>query len=160
MIPKILLVSACACLHAIVLVPQLHAQARSETTNGSLELVVNYGGAEEIRFASHGGVLEPLPLVYSQVEPVRLACPPQKAGEPVTLSPLDGEGEIIAVENLSVANDGTVAFSIKAGPTPGRYRILVTIGADQFELQLHVTGDLISVPPGGPASTPPPPPID
>ncbi|HYJ05470.1 MAG TPA: hypothetical protein VEX43_10070 [Chthoniobacterales bacterium] len=135
--------------------PQLHGQSMSETVNGSLELVVNSGDEEEMRLPSHEGVLEPLALTYEQVEPVMLACSPDKEGQEVTLSPLDGEGEIIAPENLVVANDGTVAFSIKAGATPGRYRVLVTVGADQYELQLHVAASPIYVPPPGPLSTPP-----
>jgi hypothetical protein len=137
--------------------PSLYAQARSETATGLLELVVNSGGDEEVRLASHGTVIEPLALVYSQVEPVVLACSPDKVGEPVTLSPLDGEGEIIAPENLSVASDGTVAFSIKAGATQGCYRVLVTVGADQYELQLRV-----NPPPtiDDPTIVPPAPPVD
>jgi hypothetical protein len=135
-------------------VPQLRAQSMSETANGSLELVVNSGDEGEMRLPSHEGVLEPLALASEQLEPVMLACSPDKVGQEVTLSPLDGEGEIIAAENLAVANDGTVAFSIKAGSNPGRYRVLVTVGADQYELQLHVSASLIYAPP------PPPPPID
>lgn len=161
MLLRILLSSVLVCAGAIFFaVPQLRAQAMSETANGSLELVVNSGGEEEMRLPSHEGVLEPLALTYEQLEPVMLACSPDKVGQEVTLSPLDGEGEIIAAENLVVANDGTVAFSIKAGAIPGRYRVLVTVGADQYELLLHVSASLIYLPPSGPASTPPQPPVD
>lgn len=156
MIPRTFLYLSSVALSAICLaIPQLHAQSRSETANGALELVVNYGAEEEVRLPSHAGVLEPLALAYNQLEPVTLACSPDKVGEPVTFTPLDGEGEIFAAENVSVATDGTVAFSIKAGGSPGRYRVLVTVGADQYELQLHVTASLIYVPPPGPASSPP-----
>lgn len=99
MTTKHLSVLACIVIIAVscLLAPSLFAQARSETAaNGALELVVNYGAEEEVRLPSHAGVLEPLALASNQLEPVMLACSPDKVGEPVTFTPLDGEGEIFA----------------------------------------------------------------
>ena len=104
--------------------------------------------------------MEPLALVYNQLQPVTLLCSTESAGRQVTLSPLDGGGEIFVdgqatntrAAALLVAHDGTVTFTLKAA-LPGKYRILATIGAVQYQLQLYVC----RVAPGeDPFSTPPP----
>jgi hypothetical protein len=55
----------------------------------------------------------------------------------VGFAPLDG-GEIIASPNLQVDSDGAVAFAFRGGDTPGLYRVLVTIGGEQYEMQFYV----------------------
>jgi hypothetical protein len=147
---------------AFLPLPRVSAQLAEIIEEDSLQLAINYGGEDERRLSSHKGVIEPLGLVYNQLQPVTLLCSEDKAGQTVTLSPLDGGVEIIvngiatATDSratlLSVANDGTADFVLK-GPLPGTYRILVTIGADQYELQFHVRR---FSPDTGPFSTPPP----
>lgn len=40
-------------------------------------------------------------------------------------------------ESLFVSEDGTVGFSFQSGSTTGLYRVLVSIGAVQYQLQLY-----------------------
>jgi hypothetical protein len=44
----------------------------------------------------------------------------------------------IRPDSLFVSEDGTVGFSFQPGSTTGLYRVLVLIGAAQYELQLYV----------------------
>jgi hypothetical protein len=156
MITRILLSAACCTTFALICfgTPTVYPPTM-DNGDGSFQLAINYNSDNEIRFVSHGNLVEPLGLIFNQIQPVTLICPVAKAGQPITFSPLDGGGEVIVAGPLSVANDGTVAVSLKAAARPGLYRILVTVGADQYQLQLYVH-KLVDGPGGGPASTPPP----
>jgi hypothetical protein len=146
---------------ASVCLPKLSAQLAETREEGSLQLAINYGGEDERRLTSHEGVIEPLAMVHNQLQPVTLLCARERAGQPVTLSPLDGrveivvEGETTAIDSSApalVGDEGTVNFTLKA-PLPGKYRIQVTIGADQYQLQLYVCKIATSP---DPVVTPPP----
>ena len=162
MISRILLSSICfAFAMASLPVPKLSAQLAVSSEEDSLQVVINYGGEDERRLSSHKGVIEGIGLVYDQPQLVTLLCSSDFAGQMVTLIPLDGAVEIIVngvatssesrATPLTIAHDGTASFTIK-GPRPGTYRILVTVGADQYELPFHVR----KIPGSDPVSTPPP----
>lgn len=127
--------------------------ASAASADGAVRLLVNYGEDGVLQLLSHGNLIEPLGMLPDQTQAVTLVCSADKAGQPVTFTPADGGGEVIAAPNVAVANDGTVAFSVKASQA-GHYRILVTLGADQYQLQLYVVPKLLNILPG-PLSTPP-----
>jgi hypothetical protein len=162
MITRIPLFSVCfaALAMAFLPMPRVSAQFAEISEEGALQLAINSGGEDERRLTSHDGVMEPLALVYNQLQAVTLLCSTESAGRQVTLSPLDGGGEIFVdghatnsrAASLVVAHDGTVDFTLKAA-LPGKYRILVTIGAVQYQLRLYVCRVAAGV---DPFSTPPP----
>ena len=80
--------------------------------------------------------MEPVVAVAGQPITITLQAPNNQPGDLVGLSPLDG-GQVIADQNLSVANDRTVTFSFQPGLTLGLYRILATVGAEQCQLQVY-----------------------
>ena len=47
------------------------------------------------------------------------------------------DGGKVRLSSLFVSKDGKAGFSFQAGDTPGLYRVQVTVGADQYELQLY-----------------------
>ena len=103
---------------------------------------------KERRLSTLDGVMESIALPAGEHIALTLVASSDKAGQPVGVAPLDG-GEIIAPPTLSVANDGTVGFTFRAGRTRGLYRVLVTLGVDQYELQLYAVrppmGELLYV---------------
>ncbi len=46
-------------------------------------------------------------------------------------------GGTVRQSSLFVSKDGKAGFCFQAGDTPGLYRVQVTVGADQYELQLY-----------------------
>jgi hypothetical protein len=102
-------------------------------------MVADYDGNGPTEKASQFGVMEPLGVGRKQQVPVTLNVPTSWANSPVGFAPLDG-GEIIASPNLQVDSDGAVGFAFRGGDTPGLYRVLVTIGGEQYEMQFYVDG--------------------
>lgn len=47
------------------------------------------------------------------------------------------DGGTVRQSSLFVSKDGKVGFSFQAGDTTGLYRVQVTVGSDQYELQLY-----------------------
>ena len=86
---------------------------------------------------SHAGILDPVGLRPNEQATITLSVPSSWAKSPVGIAPLDG-GEVFGFENLEVAIDGTVSFGFKPGSTTGLYRVIVTIGGEQYELQLYL----------------------
>jgi hypothetical protein len=105
-------------------------------------VAVDANGTEK-RVNSLDGVMDFITLPAGEQIALTLVASSNKAGQPVHIAPLDG-GEIIAPSTLSVANDGTVSFTFRAGRTRGLYRVLVTLGVHQYELQLNA----VRPPPG------------
>lgn len=101
-----------------------------------IEMVTVDGNGAENRLRSLDGVMEPVGVAAGDQIAINLEAPNSKAGQAVTVRLLDG-GEIVSPPALSVANDGTVGFTFKAGATRGLYRVEVTLGAEQYELQLY-----------------------
>jgi hypothetical protein len=133
---------AAACLGAIAIVcltaEKLSAQAEGENRYSSpIEMVVNAGTNGERQRASHDGVMEAVGLWPNEQIAITLTGSSFRAKDPVGIAPLDG-GEIFADPDLSVAGDGTVAFAFQGGRTPGLYRVVITVGPEQYQLQLYV----------------------
>jgi len=92
---------------------------------------------------SHSGIIDPVGLRPNEQATITLSVPSNWASYPVGIAPLDG-GEVFGFENLQVATGGAVSFGFKAGSTPGLYRVVVSIGAERYQLQLYLPkpGDL------------------
>lgn len=131
-----------SCLGCIALIATFFVHdgyAQSSTLSGAaapIEMVVVDANGREKQLSSFEGVMESAGLPAGGQIEITLVASENKAGMPVLLAPLDG-GEILAPSTLSVANDGTVGFTFKAGQTRGLYRVLVTVGPYQYELQLY-----------------------
>jgi hypothetical protein len=103
----------------------------------SFQLVLDYQGVNEARYSSNQGVVEPVSVHLNEDLPLTIEVPRDKAGTPVMVGTLDG-GEIIVRGALSVAEDGTSAFTFHAGSIPGLYRLLVTAATGQYLLRVYV----------------------
>ncbi|HWM24160.1 MAG TPA: hypothetical protein VNP98_05005 [Chthoniobacterales bacterium] len=131
---------AAICLSAA----DLCAQSALSGAAVPIEMVAVVANGAEKRVNSFDGVMDFVALPAGEHIALTLVASSNKAGQPVGVAPLDG-GEVIAPPALSVANDGTVGFTFRAGRTRGLYRVLVTLGAHQYELQLYAVA-----PPGVP----------
>ena len=116
--------------------PNLCAQSALSGAAVPIEMVAADANGREKRLNTLDGVMEPIGLPAGEQIALTLVASSNKAGQPVGVAPLDG-GQIIASPTLSVANDGTVGFTFRAGRTRGLYRVLVTLGVHQYELQLY-----------------------
>jgi hypothetical protein len=114
-------------------------ELRAQTLNGSgpsIEMETDDGSGERKRQRTLDGVMEPVGLPVGGQIAITLEASSSKAGQTVRLGLLDG-GEIADPSTLTVATDGKVGFSFVAGITPGLYRVLVSLGTDQYELRLY-----------------------
>ena len=118
---------------------KVSAQAEFENRQSTAIGMVGVRGTsnDEIQRTSHSGIMDPIGLRPNQQIAIALNVSSNRANYPVGIAPLDG-GEVFASENLHVASDGTVGFTFQGGNTPGLYRVVVTIGSEQYELQLYV----------------------
>jgi hypothetical protein len=129
-----------AALIVITCLPCGKLSAQVEYGSGSvtpIQMVVNGGTDTERWETSHFGNLGLIGLRPGGQAPITLVVSGSTVGYPVSIAPLDG-GEIAAAANLSVTSDRTVAFDFRGGTTPGLYRVLVTIGSQQYYLQFYV----------------------
>lgn len=123
---------------ATIWLPASEASAQNTFSSAatSIEMVTVDGTGTEKRLRSLDGVMEPVGVAAGDQIAINLEAPDSKAGQRVTVRLLDG-GEIVVPPALSLANDGTVGFTFKAGATRGLYRVEVTLGVEQYELQLY-----------------------
>lgn len=135
----------------------------------SIPVVIHYGEGQEARATVYRGVMDPVGMPPGQVVTVTLLLAASKAGLPVRFGLYDGgqigaaglpEQDIFTLSNIPVVSvDGTVVFKFKAGRILGLYRLLLTIGPDQYLLQFYATKPRSSVgltPLPSPSVNPPP----
>ena len=135
-----------AAAFAVIYFPAEKLSAQAQDGNPystAIDMVINgdtNGGRQR---TSHFGIMDPIGLRADEQIAITLNVSSAWANYPVGIAPVDG-GEVFAPENLSVASNGTVSFAFKGGNTPGLYRVLVTIGPEQYQLQLYVAkpGDI------------------
>jgi hypothetical protein len=137
---RTIFLSACIAALAIIDLPAEDARTGRVANDGDGAIQIITDGTDESTeppLSTHDGVMEPVVAVAGQQITITLQTPNNPPGDPVGLSPLDG-GQVIAAQNLSVANDRTVTFSFQPGVTLGLYRILATVGTEQCQLQVQV----------------------
>lgn len=141
MITKILGYAAGIAILATIWLPVSGARAQNTFSYAPapIEMVTVTGGGAEKRWRSLDGVMEPVGLPAGEQIAITLEASNSKAGQRVNVRLLDG-GEIVAAPALSVATNGKVNFTFKAGDTHGLYRVEVTLGVEQYELQLYAVG--------------------
>ena len=127
---------AAVCCNSTTLSAQ-SAPPAADNDKESLQMVVNYGQGKEKKRHSHQGVMEPTGLALHQPATITLQFSKKKAGEAVTVSPLDGGKVTASWSNLSVLADGTVVFSFQADGTPGLYRLVVQLATETHELSFY-----------------------
>jgi hypothetical protein len=124
----------------------LSAQDPAENADDSVQMVIRYGPGQEKRRHSRQGVMEPVGLAVGQRVGITLQFLPQRAGELVLVTPLDG-GEINLEGPVAVSPEGRVSFQFRSGRTAGLYRLAVS-GAEQCQLSLYAVDP--DRPPHGP----------
>ncbi len=100
-----------------------------------MEMVAVGANGNERRVRSLEGIMAPVGLPVGGQIALTLKASTGKAGQRISLRLLDG-GEIVVDPAISMAGDGP-SFTFKAGDTRGLYRVEVTIGSEQYELQLY-----------------------
>jgi hypothetical protein len=135
---KIHCFSAGLALLAAIWLPVSEARAQNTFSSAPtpIEMVTVVGNDAENRLRSLDGVLEPVGLPAGGEIAITLEAPNTKAGQRVSVRVLDG-GEIVAPAAHSVATNGKVSFTFKAGDTRGLYRVEVNLGVEQYELQFY-----------------------
>ncbi len=114
-----------------IYVPLTLAQNTFSSAATPIEMVTVDRTGTEKRLRSLDGVMEPVGVAAGDQIAINLEAPNSKAGQPVSVRLLDG-GEIIAPPALSVATNGRVGFTFKAGGTRGLYRVEVILGVEQY----------------------------
>ena len=148
MTTKNLLLAACLAFGLIYSpAAPLSAQAPAENdADDSVQMVIRYGPGQEKRRHSRQGAMEPVGLAVDQRVGITLQFLPQRAGELVVVTPLDG-GEINLEGPVAVSPEGRVSFQFRSGRTAGLYRLAVS-GAEQCQLSLYAVDP--DRPPRGP----------
>jgi hypothetical protein len=100
-----------------------------------LQMVIDYGAGRQNHRESHHGVVEPVGLPIGQPVAITLHFLRKRAGDQVMIGLLDG-GQIDAQGPVTIAPDGTVAFSFQPGGAPGLYRLMIS-GAQSYQLMLY-----------------------
>jgi hypothetical protein len=118
---------------------KLVAQSPEET----LQLVVNYEEANEVRLPSQRGIVFPYLLLAGEAKSFTLQFPSSKAGYPVAISALDG-GEVDggSSQERVISSHGTIAFTFQPGQTLGEYRLVVMVPGEEHLLQFRVVNPL------------------
>jgi hypothetical protein len=98
-------------------------------------MTVDYGYGELKHRESAAGQIEPVGLAIGRSITITLHFLQQRAGELVTVAPLDG-GTVDVQAPIAISSDGTVVFHFQAGLSPGLYRLAVG-GAGQYQLSLY-----------------------
>ena len=119
--------------------PKVSAQSPPPNANNndkgdSLQMVIDYGQGNQKHRQSHHGVMEPVGLAIGQPVTITLEFIPQRAGDSVLVSALDG-GQLDPSGPVVIPANGKVSFTFQPGRTPGLYRLVVQ-GAEQYQLQL------------------------
>jgi hypothetical protein len=119
-------------------IPRLQAQAAAplDPRVEPLQMVVDYPDGAQKRRQSAGETVEPVGMRPGQQVTITLRFLRKRAGDMVRISPLDG-GEVDVSGPVAVSTDGNVAFTFRAGASPGLYRLAV-MGVFQYELSFHV----------------------
>jgi len=97
-------------------------------------MIATNGAGVEKHLFSHNGVVDQLVVNPNQAVPVTLQFPLDKAGTRVAVGSLDG-GEVNG-SNL-VLPTGKLVFTFR-GQSPGLYRLLVQLPAEQYRLEIYV----------------------
>lgn len=136
---------AAACIGAITII------SANGDSDDLIQLVLNYGESSEARFSCHEGMVQPVSVHINNHLPFILEVPSEKKEYPVMVADLDGgqvnamirESEVPLSGNptppaLFVSANGTIQLAFQAGNTTGLYRILVTVGVEQYQLRIYV----------------------
>ncbi|HWL93719.1 MAG TPA: hypothetical protein VNT79_09295 [Phycisphaerae bacterium] len=129
-----------AAVFAVICFPAEKVSAQGQDGNFShtpIDMVVNAGTSEERWATSHFGIVGPIGLRPDEQIAITLIASNTNRGYLVGIAPLDG-GALLGAEDLVVAEDGTINFTFQGGNTPGIYRVVVAIGAEQYQLRLYV----------------------
>jgi hypothetical protein len=129
-----------AAVFAVIYLPADKAAAQAQDGNRystRIEMVIRSDASGGRNRSSHFGIMDPIGLRPDEQIEITLNVPSNWANSPVGIAPLDG-GEVFGFENLHIDNNGTVSFAFKGGTTPGLYRVLVTIGPEQYQFQFYV----------------------
>ncbi|MEN3370481.1 MAG: hypothetical protein V7609_2624 [Verrucomicrobiota bacterium] len=100
-----------------------------------LQMVIDYGAGKQNQRESHHGVVEPVGLPVGQQVAITLRFLRKRAGDQVMIGLLDG-GQINVAGPVTIAPDGTVAFSFQTDGAPGLYRLMIS-GAQSYQLMLY-----------------------
>jgi hypothetical protein len=137
---RILSVAFAIAIFAITYFPteKLSAQGEGENLNSPpIEMVVSANTTAERWRTSRSGIMGPVSLAPDKQIAIGLNASRNQAGNPVIIAPLDGGG-VVADDPLLVDSDGMIYFSFEGGNSLGLYRVMVTIGAEQYQLRFYV----------------------
>jgi hypothetical protein len=99
---------------------------------------VGVGTDQEAWQTSQNGILQPAGLHLNEQIAVTISVTQNKKDFPVAFALLDG-GQIFANTPLLIERHGLVEFAFEGGNTPGLYRVLMSIGAEEYLLQFYVS---------------------
>lgn len=137
---RVSLLAFAVSLHFITCAPALAQRASDgpgRPADDSLEVAVESASGKERRPKHHGGVVDRVGLRPGQTVRLKLKFKGKATGEIVTVSPLDG-GTIDGQEGLATSAEGNVQFSYQAGSAPGRYRVALHLGSEEYEFEFYV----------------------
>jgi len=99
---------------------------------------INFGDGNVVNATSRRGSFDRVGLLPSQVVSVTVQLPLTKAGDTITIEPLDG-GSVIGPSNQAVvAADGTFSFTFQGGQDPGVCQVSLHDGTQEMGLQFWV----------------------
>ena len=112
------------------------SDAQNEQAVEALEMIVNHGQGNETRRSRRQGVMAPAELALDQTANITLQFLGNRAGQFITVSPLDGGKVLAPTETLTISAQGSVTFGFRVSGTTGLYRLLVG-GTEQCELRFY-----------------------
>ncbi|MEN3369423.1 MAG: hypothetical protein V7609_1566 [Verrucomicrobiota bacterium] len=117
---------------------ELPPSSSSEASDNSFRVIIKDERGKERHRASHGSRVDAALLAPNQLVEITLKFANGQRGEPVTIGCLDG-GEVTSTDAVpSLAADGTVRFTYRAGTAFGAYRLLMRRGPEEYAMTLYV----------------------
>jgi hypothetical protein len=112
------------------------SDAQDEQSVEALEMIVNPGQGNETRRHPREGVMGPAELALDRTAIITLQFLGNRAGQTITVTPLDGGEVLPPTETLTISAQGNVTFGFRVSGITGLYRVLVG-GMEQCELRFY-----------------------
>ena len=117
--------------------PSAGAAISGQETGSPLEVTIKSASGKERYPLCHDNRIDRVGLAPNQSVEIKLKYKGEKKGEQMFVTSFDG-GRLSGHQNLSVGAGATVHFTYQAAGLPGKYRVLVRIGDEDYWFDFYV----------------------
>jgi hypothetical protein len=114
-----------------------NAASNSADNNNGLEVTIKSSSGKQRFPEPHNGLIDRVGLRPGQVVEIKLKFRGKKTGESIFLTALDG-GTLAGHDGLAADSGGNAKFDYQAASLPGRYRVLLAVGEEDYWFDFYV----------------------